>query len=260
MKKRLAVLLLAIGAVPLTSRGASFTCDALRSIDGDHRHGHRHRLPTRNPHMRIYFNVDNQGTTEKWLAEGGSRTQLMRVGWTGEEVKPGDKIIVRGHPPRDGVSKLVHMEYLTLPDGTERFTEDIRYSEFSSAAGAPNERRKRSCSQPRLRESSARPSGRCAHRRARRVAARNAGADGRSGRAVSRHLERGVHHAGKRVLDVGRHPVLRGLPAGFLRALSALLADPANDVLPAMQLAGQASTASDRGARRDVDAARAANP
>src|SRR5688500_3124556 len=83
-----------------------------------------------NPHMRIYLDVDNQGTVEKWLAEGGSRTQLMRVGWTGEELKPGDKVIIRGHPPRDGVSKLVHMEYLTLPDGTERFTEDIKYDEF----------------------------------------------------------------------------------------------------------------------------------
>ena len=84
-----------------------------------------------NPHMRIYLDVDNQGKTEKWLAEGGSRTQLMRVGWTGAEVVPGDKVTVRGHPARDSSSFLIHMEYLTLPDGTERFTEDIRYQELS---------------------------------------------------------------------------------------------------------------------------------
>ena len=84
-----------------------------------------------NPHMRIYLDVDNNGTIEKWLAEGGSRTQLMRVGWTDNEVKPGDKVIVRGHPPRDASAKhLIHMEYLTLPDGTERFAEDIQYDEF----------------------------------------------------------------------------------------------------------------------------------
>lgn len=82
-----------------------------------------------NPHMRIYLDVDNEGTTEHWLAEGGSRTQLVRVGWTGNEVKPGDEVTVRGHPSRDG-SKLVHMEYLTLPDGTERFTEDLRVEQF----------------------------------------------------------------------------------------------------------------------------------
>ena len=82
-----------------------------------------------NPHMRIYLEVDNDGTTEEWLAEGGSRTQLLRAGWTGDEVVPGDKVTVRGHPSRDG-SKLVHMEYLTLPDGTERFTEDLRTDQF----------------------------------------------------------------------------------------------------------------------------------
>ena len=91
-----------------------------------------------NPHMRIYFDVDNNGTIEKWLAEGGSRTQLMRVGWTGEELKPGDKITVRGHPPRDASQKLIHMEYLTLPDGTERFAEDIRYDQFNDRRRRPN--------------------------------------------------------------------------------------------------------------------------
>ena len=84
-----------------------------------------------NPHMRIYLDVTKDGKTEKWLAEGGSRTQLMRVGWTGNEVAPGDKITVRGHPARDATAKLIHMEYLTLPDGTERFAEDVNFNDFS---------------------------------------------------------------------------------------------------------------------------------
>jgi hypothetical protein len=82
-----------------------------------------------NPHMRIYFEVERDGVTEPWLAEGGSRTQLLRAGWTGDEVAPGDKVIIRGHPSRDG-SNLVHMMYLTLPDGSERFAEDLRVEEF----------------------------------------------------------------------------------------------------------------------------------
>ena len=89
-----------------------------------------------NPHMRIYLDVDNAGTIEKWLAEGGSRTQMIRVGWTAEDVEPGDRVTVRGHPPRDTAQHLIHMEYLTLPDGTERYAEDIRADEF-------NERRRR---------------------------------------------------------------------------------------------------------------------
>ena len=77
-----------------------------------------------NPHIRIYFEVESNGTTEQWLAEGGSRTVLLRKGWTGSEFKPGDTVTVRGHPTRDG-SNVVHMEYALLPDGTEKFAEDI---------------------------------------------------------------------------------------------------------------------------------------
>lgn len=77
-----------------------------------------------NPHLRIYFDVENDGTTEKWMAEGGSRTVLVRKGWDGTEVAPGDRITVRGHPTRDG-SNVVHLEYLILADGTELYGEDL---------------------------------------------------------------------------------------------------------------------------------------
>lgn len=130
------LLLLAIGLVPLTRviahHSPAMLYDLTREITVV---GVVTEYQLGNPHMRIYLDVVNEGTTEKWLAEGGSRTQLMRVGWTGSEVSPGDKVSVRGHPARDG-SKLVHMEYLTLPDGTERFTEDLRVDEF-------NDRRRR---------------------------------------------------------------------------------------------------------------------
>src|SRR5690554_3721761 len=77
-----------------------------------------------NPHLRIYFDVEKDGRVEKWMAEGGSRTVLMRKGWDGTEVAPGDVITVRGHPTRDG-SPVVHLQFLTLPDGTELFAEDL---------------------------------------------------------------------------------------------------------------------------------------
>ncbi len=77
-----------------------------------------------NPHMRVYFDVRIDGHTVQWMAEGGSRTVLIRKGWNGTEVAPGDRISVRGHPTRDG-SNVVHLEYLTLPDGSELFGEDL---------------------------------------------------------------------------------------------------------------------------------------
>ena len=77
-----------------------------------------------NPHLRIYLDVDSDGAVEQWMAEGGSRTVLIRKGWDGTEVAPGDSVTVRGHPTRDG-SKVVHLEYLVLADGTELYGEDL---------------------------------------------------------------------------------------------------------------------------------------
>jgi Family of unknown function (DUF6152) len=138
MMTRGSLLALALGAVPLTQVAAhhspAMLYDLTREISVE---GVVTEYQLGNPHMRIYLDVDNQGTTEKWLAEGGSRTQLLRVGWTGDELKPGDKVVVRGHPPRDGVSKLIHMEYVRLPDGTERFTEDLKYNEFDDRRRRP---------------------------------------------------------------------------------------------------------------------------
>ena len=82
-----------------------------------------------NPHMRIYLDVDNDGTVEQWLAEGGSRTVLVRKGWDGTEVSPGDLVTVRGQPSRDG-SNVVHLEYLVLPDGTELYVEDLNFNQL----------------------------------------------------------------------------------------------------------------------------------
>jgi hypothetical protein len=84
-----------------------------------------------NPHLRIYFDVEQDGETVQWMAEGGSRTVLIRMGWDGSEVEPGDQITVRGHPTRDG-SPVVHMQYLVLPDGSEKFGEDLNAEEINS--------------------------------------------------------------------------------------------------------------------------------
>ena len=88
-----------------------------------------------NPHLRIYFDVVTDGATAKWMAEGGSRTVLLRKGWDGNELKPGDRVSIQGHPTRDG-SNVVHMQYVTLPDGRSLFAEDLN-------AEALDERRRR---------------------------------------------------------------------------------------------------------------------
>lgn len=83
------------------------------------------RFTLGNPHARIFLAVTGaDGTTQEWMAEGGSRTVLLRNGWTGEEVKPGDAIKIIGNPSRDG-SNVVHWQRLVLPTGQELWGEDI---------------------------------------------------------------------------------------------------------------------------------------
>ena len=78
-----------------------------------------------NPHARIYMTVKGpNGEDQKWLAEGGSRTVLLRNGWTGDEVKPGDRIKIIGNPSRDG-SFVVHWQKLVLGNGKELWGEDV---------------------------------------------------------------------------------------------------------------------------------------
>lgn len=77
-----------------------------------------------NPHARIYFEVvAEDGAKAQWMAEGGSRTVMLRRGWTGEEVKVGDTITLHGHPSRSG-ENFMHMTNVDLADGTSKFAED----------------------------------------------------------------------------------------------------------------------------------------
>ena len=138
MRTRYWMLLLTIGLVPLTHVAAhhspAMLYDLTREITVM---GVVTEYQLGNPHMRIYLDVDNNGTTEKWLAEGGSRTQLMRVGWTGMEVVPGDKVSVRGHPRARRRREAHSHGVSSLPDGTERFTEDISYGEYNDRRRRP---------------------------------------------------------------------------------------------------------------------------
>jgi hypothetical protein len=83
------------------------------------------RFTLGNPHARIFMTVKKpDGTAVEWMAEGGSRTVMLRKGWTGEEVKPGDAIKIIGNPSRDG-SNVVHWQRLVLADGKELWGEDV---------------------------------------------------------------------------------------------------------------------------------------
>ncbi len=70
-----------------------------------------------NPHARIYLDVTTDaGETEDWMAEGGSRNNLIRDGWSKDKIRPGMALIIEGNPSRNG-SPTLHWKTITTESG-----------------------------------------------------------------------------------------------------------------------------------------------
>lgn len=70
-----------------------------------------------NPHGWLRVMVpDAQGNQNEWSLELGGVGQQARGGWTQNVVRPGDKVMVKLHPLRDG-SYGGQLISVTLPDG-----------------------------------------------------------------------------------------------------------------------------------------------
>ena len=55
------------------------------------------------PHIWIEITVENEaGEMEEWSVEGGTPNRLFRAGWRPNSFKPGDQVVIRGNPLRDG--------------------------------------------------------------------------------------------------------------------------------------------------------------
>jgi hypothetical protein len=74
-----------------------------------------------NPHAHIHADVkDERGAVTLWDFELGSPNALIRRGWSGHTLKPGDTIIVNGYLAKDG-SPLANARSITLSDGRKVF-------------------------------------------------------------------------------------------------------------------------------------------
>jgi hypothetical protein len=79
-----------------------------------------------NPHTHILILVSPKDSPEMagtWDVEGAGSNIMARQGWNKLSFQPGDKIVVVGHPLRDG-SKGVSLFYAILPDG-QRMYQDV---------------------------------------------------------------------------------------------------------------------------------------
>ena len=60
-----------------------------------------------NPHSWIHFDVTAaDGKVERWKAEGGSPSVLLRLGWNRDTLPVGTKIKISGSPAKDGAMRM----------------------------------------------------------------------------------------------------------------------------------------------------------
>jgi hypothetical protein len=86
-----------------------------------------------NPHSWIHIDVKKaDGSTERWMVEGGAPNALLRRGWNKNSLPEGTEIVVEGFQAKDG-SNRANGRDITFPDGKKLFVG-------SSGIGAPDER------------------------------------------------------------------------------------------------------------------------
>ena len=70
-----------------------------------------------NPHSWLHLDVTKpDGTTERWMVEGGSPGVMFRAGWNKNSLPPGTKVIVTGSAAKDG-SLRANSRSIEFPDG-----------------------------------------------------------------------------------------------------------------------------------------------
>ena len=75
-----------------------------------------------NPHSWIHLDVKNpDGTTTRWMVEGGSPNSLFRLGFTRESLPKGTEIVVDGYQAKDGANRAVGKDLTFAKDGKRLF-------------------------------------------------------------------------------------------------------------------------------------------
>ncbi len=123
---------LLVGAVPLVAHHAfSAEFDADRPV---HFQGTVTKVEWINPHTWIHMDItQDDGSTERWMIEGGNPHNLFRRGFKKEVITVGMEIVVDGYGSKDGTRRANGRD-LTLPDGRTLFMG-------SSGTGAPRDGR-----------------------------------------------------------------------------------------------------------------------
>ena len=115
-----ALIALTVTTAPLYahhSTASFFFLDQRRSIEGT-----VVEFQARNPHGLIVLDVVNDtGQTERWRAEMPAWQALLRwLGWSPDDLLPGDHIVIHGAPPRMNDVYSIRADDIEMPDGWTR--------------------------------------------------------------------------------------------------------------------------------------------
>jgi Family of unknown function (DUF6152) len=107
---------LMLGSLPLSAHHGAAEYDNTRTVSLQ---GTVTALQYLNPHALILFTVkDDKGQTAEWTAELQSPNLLSRRGWSRSTLKPGDQVVITGHPVKNGV-KAMSAQKVVFTDGRE---------------------------------------------------------------------------------------------------------------------------------------------
>jgi hypothetical protein len=87
------------------------------------------RFEFTNPHPIIYLDVtDETNAVVQWQIEGPTAVYLTRNGWSADSIVPGDRIAVRGAPPKKVGAHAMAGREVVKDDGTRLrlYAEDAR--------------------------------------------------------------------------------------------------------------------------------------
>jgi hypothetical protein len=94
-----ALLLASLSAAPAVAHHSAAMFDDTKVVEIK---GTVKELQWANPHIWLQVIVDDNGRKTEWSIEGGSPNSLSRQGWRSTTFKPGDMVVVKINPMKDG--------------------------------------------------------------------------------------------------------------------------------------------------------------